>query len=817
MCRTSDTADISGESAETRETSANGQSEGYADLGDDGEAMKVRRVIQTRVISPSNDDFESVLRNAESGPKDDRRKLQVKSDDQLGTSYFKAYHSSQQRRLQKSYGRWQKQKERQQQRSSDDWRKILYLLEDATPSGEEHFKKRLDAVDLPKSVSVAFKGNAGAAILEIMQRTGCHVQVGGGTFVHSWPAGVREPVTSINLLGTPQANAAALKILPRYFDVIGPEDDEAIKILNDLSLHSPDKAYWDEQDTLSEAEVEKLDHVVDKITNPSNLTVRAIWAQDRVQRRPAFASRRFLQRPRFWTTATLTEYVERLTQKRPRLIMKSIYRQGQDARSYVAHIELVTEELEALLTTPGAIKELTAPSLNLALHYLTKHSKLHVFRKIFASLEHNGYEFAASNWNTLLAAAAKAGDVFNFRYIVGLMLDRKVTPTSVTWALLHDLMSRRFPLEAGIVVETMRRKGMLVSHEASQLVAANAVSNELTAHLAMKGELESFYTLYDNRFGLSYGRSDFDWLNINVVNRMAGVLLAAGKVQDAFSVLQDYLKKRATRGQRPALETATLNIFLTSALRDRNPATVLAMLHRFRISQPGAIIPDHITYSILFSIAWRQKHYNMLRVIWRYACAAGHVGNMMRTKIETSMLFQLPKKFSVVERGGFGQMWMTFAAKFAVGLHDQSPLNSIELHDIAASPAVKLTTFETSLVRLASHEHVEQDSPEHEEFRNEVEDIVKQDFARLHEFEPVLPFPDVLEEAFEKDMEWMQKGIGGPQGVLVAGGIKQIFMEMLQKGVKVPTRAGDYTREARPWEVPHPLNYQRSLESKAAA
>ncbi|KAK4504143.1 hypothetical protein PRZ48_005059 [Zasmidium cellare] len=653
-----------------------------------------------------------------------------------------------------------------------------------------------------------------------MQRTGSHVQLGSGVLTHGASGNTEQPFSSMSLLGSPLENAAALKILPRYVEVVNSNVGQRTKDLEDL-LRSTDKSYWDEQDTLSEAEIETLEDALDQVTGSTDrprdpaIPIRALWTADRLKKDASIPPERLLQRPTFRTAARLTTYIERLTDKRPRQVMQRLFRHKQHAGSYVWHVNIVTEELETLLTDEVLMQELAASALDRALQYLTKHSKYHVFRKIFAFLEHNGYEFTVSNWNVLLAAAAKAGDVFNFRYILKCMIDRKVPRTPVTWALFHDLMSRRFPLEAGTVVEIMRKKGLLVDNKAASLIAANSAGNELTAHLAMNGDLESFYRLYDNRFGLSYGRFDFEWLSINVVNRMCGVLLATGKVHDAFTVVGDYLKRNGMKNRRVALEITTLNIFLTSALRERNPATAVAMLQRFRVSQPGAVAPDHITYQILFTIAWRQKHYNMLRVIWRYACAAGHVGYAMQSRIQAGMLFRSPKEFLVKETGGMGRLWVAIAAKFAAGLqeledstdsHSKGPSRTAASHNSSA--------IEATLMRLLSPPHMHQDPSEYGQNKEEAEQILASDLSQVQKVAPVLPFPDLLEEALEKDMDWQQRGFGGPKGYIEAGGAPQMFEKMLREGIKVPVKKGDYTKYARPWEVPR-LLFDRRVNDRA--
>lgn len=756
-------------------------------------------------------EFDHVIRRAENRPSDGVPR--VKEGDKLKPRYFKAYHSKNQDRLQKSFRRWQIFKERHYDPSSDDWRRVLALLEDATPSGEEHFKKRIEDVDLPKDVRLKFKDNASVAILEIMQRTGSHVQIEGSPLTNPKSTGdAQEAFSSMSLLGTPQQNSAALKILPQYVDVVtGDNGIEASRDLSEYALRSPDKSYWDEQDSLSEIDIEKLEDAMDQLTKPTDkkstpaIRIRAVWADDRVRLRPSSSPDHFLRRPEVLSTRSLDLYMETLTQKLPGLVIMQMYSKERP-KSHSGHVDVVTKELESLLTDEAVIPHVSASSLNRALQFLTKHSKFHVFRKIFSALEDSGFGFAVSNWNVLLAAAAKAGDVFNFRYILRLMIDRQTPPTPTTWALFHDLMTRRFALEAGVVVETMRKKGLLIDNQAASLIAANSAGNDLTAHLALKGDLPSFYKLYDNRFGLSYGRADFEWLNINVVNRICGVLLTAGRRADAYEVINDFRTRHDGKGMT-ALETDTLNIFLTSAFRDGSASSAVAMLRQFRVSEPGAMSPDHITYTILFGIAWRRRYYNMVRVIWRYACMAGHASFMMQSHIRKSLFWHpATKDTSVLAR----QMWMNWAGKFTVGVHEGlNDLRGPKTYEDATTTSA-LSLFESNLVRLAGQPRIGDEKLAYSEHRNEVGDILRTDYAQVKNLTPVYSFTDVLQQAFRKDVGWEKLDRRGHE--MRADEQQDFFAKMMQHGIRVPVRVGDYTRGARDWEVPSILFNKRYNE-----
>lgn len=695
------------------------------------------------------------------------------------------------------------QQERHDYESSDDWRVVLRMLDDHTTAGHKLYKKSLETVMLPKGVLARFRSNAGASLKEIQEHTGCHVQIRRGAPHYST---VVDAFAGLDLLGSPWQITHALKILPQYLDVMPAQEMVGIHASSNLTDHvlqrrvrsdedmslasisAPNTANIQEQDSLDEGDVENVEHQMDErdessatITTP----IRSVWAEKRTRRLNMYG----LLDKRLKSLSTpldVSAYVEDLCQPVPRLVHKALYK-TRIPLSQQGHVRIVMEKLISLFSAPGVARMATSHAVDRAIRFLTKHNNFAAFRELYDALEDGGYTFTVSNWNCCLAAAAKVGDVHNYKYTLTTMLRHKVKPDPVTWATLHDLVCRRCPSETNCVLETMRNKGLLSDDGAAKLVAQNAVTNDLKAHLAQRGDLYTFYRLYDNRFGTMYGLGSFNWLTVDVANRMVAVLLSLGRSNDAFGVLSEIRKRQ---GERP-LETVTMNTFLTSSLRDMDPASAVAIVKHFRVGQVGALVPNNVTYTILFAIAWRRRYFNMLRVIWRYACMSGFVGFSMRHRVEKNLNFFLPKQPVEDMNVSRENVWRALAAKFIIGISGGSGYYT------DAPREAGLSILETQLLNSVSLGSLRPESSLHQGRKNFFRHVLTDDFTEATLSKPVLPLAELLRSAWEKDRAWKERGLGQAKNYS-----NDMFKEMLKDGIKVPIEAGDGILETRAWEIP---------------
>ncbi|KAI7649769.1 hypothetical protein KC318_g16934 [Hortaea werneckii] len=338
----------------------------------------------------------------------------------------------------------------------------------------------------------------------------------------------------------------------------------------------------------------------------------------------------------------------------------------------------IAQELIHIFSDWTLHKYASSDAVTRALHYLATISRMDAVRDVFAALESSGiYEFTSSNFNVLLAVAAKHEDVHNFTFLLERMRRQEVRPSWRTWASLHDLVCRRFSSKAvRLTEERMRREGVLGHPQAIRQVVANRVSMDLTAYLdahaarAEKGGmphdkdvLSDFLASYDKHWNplveaARAGRTDTntrhelaperrDWLSVSAANRMIQVLLIHGRTQDAFTVVQ----KLEAAGEFPRVET--LNTFLSAASKARDAASAIAALQFFApyLDTTGrsdrrskTITLDERSFTILFTIAWRGQCYNLLRTIWRYGVCSGQVDSKVLSRMRNSLLTYVPAR-----------------------------------------------------------------------------------------------------------------------------------------------------------------------------
>lgn len=711
----------------------------------------------------------------------------------------------------------QMQQERHHYPGSEDWRVILRMLDANTPAGSERYKKKLETVMLPKGILARFNGIAGASLKEIMEHTGCHVQIArGGTQITN----AADIFAGLDLLGSSSQITHALKILPQYLDVMSTEEvtgTHASGGLNDhvlertkrsdeemrlAGLSAPDDAGQRDQASAEETDVEHDENKLYREEDePASIStpIRSIWAEDRTRKLSMYDVLDERQKS-LTTPLKVSAYVADLCQDVPRGLHRALYKSRRPL-SKRDHVQIVEEKLVKLFSTPGIASMVTSYAVDRAIGFLAKHNNFAAFRGIYNALEEGGYTFTASNWNRCLAAAAVAGDVHNYRYTLKVMLRHGTKPNPMTWATLHDLMCRRFPLDSAFVVETMRDKGLLWHYGAAQLVAQGSVTNDLKAHLASRGRLATFFKWYDNRFSSGYGLESFNWLTVDVVNRMVAVLISHGQTRNAFEVLSEFRRRNGEK----ALDTVTLNTFLTSSLRDGDPQSAVATLQHFRVGEPGALVPDSVSYTILFSIAWRRRYFNMLRVIWRYASATGQIGFNMRHRIQKNLNFIVAQ-----EDKSRGDVWRTFAAKFVIGTSDGWRHSPKDKDNAVVAEDLTLNALESQLLCNVSLGSLPKDSPQFEERRNFFSRVLTDDLTQVGLSRPAIPLAELLKAAWQKDREWKERGLGLPRNYN-----ENTFREMLEDGIKVPMEEGHGKLETRAWEVPALLRQVSTKEATA--
>ncbi|KJX97735.1 hypothetical protein TI39_contig468g00010 [Zymoseptoria brevis] len=670
--------------------------------------------------------------------------------------------SSREVKLKDKYGI---QKARHNYTETNDWRIILRLLEHTTQADPKLYLKKLVRVNLPEGTSAEFKGNAGVAVAEIMDRTNCHVQMAPGKITYK--SNRPDSFTALDLLGSFRENALALDLLPEYVTIRGPKED------NPQGIDSEDKDHVPSQDAVltPDTNTVRLQTLHDAGEAPQNgkIPIRSVWAN--IRSGEDTISTRLAQRPKDFTTLSMSAYISDLCRPMPRQIQYEVQSQDQPGIRG-GHVGSVGQELLSMFRDRTLAKFLSTRSLSMIIDFFEKNRHLDAFRELVGSLGEAEYAFTASDWNRILAATAKDGDVHNHYYTLKAMLRQGLSPTPRTWVTFHDLVCRRFPSGAHLVVDAMHSKGVLQDRQAAEMVARNAVEYDLARTLAKNKGVEAFIQFYDHRFQHSYGLSNFNWLSIHSANRMLKTLLTAGRKLDVFYVL-DVVKQRNPKAE---FNEDTLDTLLSSALFSQDVRLAVSILRYFRVGEPGSPPLSDKSWDMLFTLVWRRRYYNTLKVVWYYACAGGHSTSSMVRRMHGSLY--RPLSVLQVEKGiSRGDMWVAFAPRIALGL-----VTDLQPYSMLGFSGMQAAAGESSGANEADS-HL---STKRADLRSMIA-VVNEDVEAFRFCRPTIMLIDMLESAYIRDIAWKGRGLGMPSGLGSTWSTpKLMYHEMAKDAVHVP-------------------------------
>ncbi|KAF2207255.1 hypothetical protein CERZMDRAFT_51531, partial [Cercospora zeae-maydis SCOH1-5] len=537
----------------------------------------------------------------------------------------------------------------------DAWKRVLRMLDQATAAREELYKRISEIVKLPEGVAAVFRPNKAVAILEIMQRTGCHVQMRSGLSVE----GRQEAFTGLVLQGTLSENSAALKVLPSYIEVSVIQTAQTRSQLKVPGIHRQTQL-GSASESETEDDLTVREHANDgndddssgQLAHAWDRQIHSVWSTGR-EKRDLQLRQQYHDHSQIKTILDFTAYVEDLT------AVEKLSTRDQNEGEPSHRVTSVATELVSLFTNPTTLHFSTDLSTSHAFQYLAKYERIDAVRQISQALVEAGHTLGPRSFDAMLAAASHKGDLHNFELVLRTMRRHHI-PSPRAWAQFHALVLQLVPHEANTIVALMRSKGLLQANEALHIISRDTIRRDFIAYIQEKGAFPGFTQMYTEKVARDFGRPDFNWLTVDALRRMLGVLLSLGRTDEAVTLMEEFRK----RGTKPP-DTASLNIFLTSNMNNSDAPSAIATLKMFHVGRPGALVPDDYTYSILFTMAWRKKHYNMLRVIWRYACVAGQVSGKLRHRILTSLLHDSPAEENDMNGS---KMFKAWAGKFVVGV-----------------------------------------------------------------------------------------------------------------------------------------------------
>ncbi|KAF2774038.1 hypothetical protein EJ03DRAFT_347419 [Teratosphaeria nubilosa] len=517
--------------------------------------------------------------------------------------------------------------------------------------------------------------------------------------------------------------------------------------------------------------------------------------------------------------AVLTSWPSRLLRRR----IQGRWAAGRSEQPSKTSIQQeVLSELISLFDDRRLHRFINREAVNCALQFGVRVSDHSFVRRLLSAIENNPfYEMTSYNFDIMLAAAAAKEDVHNFRQVLRAMIKRNIRPSSRTWAYLHDLTWRVMTRDRALrVTKRLQRHGIFNRPEDLRFASCSIVKRDLIFYLQRYPDftLSKYLDRCDRLWGTAhtgirlssehrFATAPRVWLTTCTANRMIYVLLLRGMMPEAIEVLRSL----EAAGESP--DTMTLNTFLSFHLHDAAQATaIMREVGTFKQQATAHIAYDGGTYTMLFSIAWDRRCFNMARVVWRYACCAGEVSWRIEHRMLQSMYSYVPAlpPFPVRQTraaaeqearlnpprrsdalrshpGGNSpshvmsrmQVFHGWAAKFAVGVSDG--LETLGRED---ANTLSMTHREREVLRLSAQPrdarvsdadspavlaHVDSSSTDsaalsrqtrHKERRDRLSEMIQADLSETVSLKPEIPFAEMLQWAFEEDEKWQQSGLG---------------------------------------------------------
>jgi pentatricopeptide repeat protein len=462
-----------------------------------------------------------------------------------------------------------------------------------------------------------------------------------------------------------------------------------------------------------------------------------------------------IPRPETWTSKSFLGYVEAVVDPDISNHIKRVGREdknGEDSR--MAHAAIVSN----LFTDPKCLSSITKTACHEAMRFFIRINMIEDLRVLFVQMDTQKIKLDPETFNIMLGAAAKNGNLGAFRFILHLMLNRDLLPNSGTWIALMRAHS-----DVGIkihIINAMKDKGILGNKSTVQRVCSHMVEHEIMSSLDQNQSHEDFIAHMDTFYTPH-------WLSVAASGRILHLLGSRGLISRCW----EFLHFMHSRSVQP--NTVCINTVLFHCKEQRNLSGAIEVLRS--LPPTDFYTPNTQTFDRLFVMAWRAQNYNVIRVVWRYACLYAATSFMMRQRIFQSLReggLQSEQNEPASGRARFRQL--IGPVIFSESYHEMLPVqisSSGNVHDTTSPEAGHEPILdEASLLNISEDENT-QDGFESLLFRTEdkagldgnkkslsnLQALMMEDYTVYREWKPVKPMSQMLAEAAEKDKEWRQR------------------------------------------------------------
>jgi len=316
--------------------------------------------------------------------------------------------------------------------------------------------------------------------------------------------------------------------------------------------------------------------------------------------------------PHTWTISSFAKYVENLTSARSPEILRS----GESAQRHREDILL------DLLRSTDVRPVLSYAAFYHVQSFLLRHQR---YDQAWALIElmksfdiHPGTAF----YNVMLLNAASHQDIGAFDRLLSTMRTDQADPDAGTWVAL--LMASSNVEFKQMVMRKMFDNGLSAQSVFETETAPMIIPYSLKPFLDTGGDVGEFLDILDECWGPK-------WVTDDAICHIVDVLGSRGTVLDAVRLIDKLAKERNYRVSKGPIHTLLKHCRRTQSM-DLAVWLINYTTQIWRLS-----VKDRIVFATLFRTAYASQMHNVVRVVWKYASAAGQLDNFMRTKIFNSL------------------------------------------------------------------------------------------------------------------------------------------------------------------------------------
>lgn len=323
-----------------------------------------------------------------------------------------------------------------------------------------------------------------------------------------------------------------------------------------------------------------------------------------------------IERPIEWTKIAFEKYVAVLVRGQiPSNLAQSLYPEGPN------HQETVVSLLLDLFTSEETRSAASVSALKLAVNFTESRGGgfRQASRSIFNQVDSLNLPLDAEIFNIFLISASKARDLNGFDTILKMMIRKGFAVQGGAWVAFLTMIED--PSAKSYVAAKLRVKKLNRNPSVRRAIGRQMALLNLERQLLTEFDIKEFINSQKRKYGSG-------WLDTMTLHRIFDILGTHGQLE-ACNILWDLVCAEHIASP----DVVLLNVMLTHTRSiSRKVTTLQSILASSRESMPW-LQPDHVTYHLLFRVAWTRQYPNMLRVVLRYSALAKLTSPKMRQSL----------------------------------------------------------------------------------------------------------------------------------------------------------------------------------------